>query len=101
MSDEIITYDFGLRIRQLREERGLSRAALAKKLDVSTETIYRYENNLQIPSLERAKHMAIILRTSLDYLTGLNDTYTVRFSGLSAQQQKALDEFVRAFGGQT
>lgn len=101
MSDEIITYDFGLRIRQLREERGLSRAALAKKLDVSAETIYRYENNLQVPSLERTKHMAIILRTSLDYLTGLNDTYTVRFSGLSMQQQKAVDEFVKAFSGES
>ena len=99
MTDEIIVYDFGLRIRQLREERGLSRAALAKKLDVSAETIYRYENNLQAPSLERAKQLAVILRTSLDYLTGLDSTYTVRFSGLSPQQREALDEFVKAFSG--
>lgn len=101
MSDEIIVYDFGLRIRQLREERGLSRAALAKKLEVSAETIYRYENNLQTPSLERAKQLALMLHTSLDYLTGLDSTYTVRFSGLSSQQRKALTEFVRAFVGQT
>ena len=46
-------YDFGIRLRQLREERGLSRTALAKKLGVSKETIYRYENNVQSPSLER------------------------------------------------
>ncbi len=100
MTDEIIAYDFGLRIRQLREERGLSRAALAKKLGVSTETIYRYENNLQAPSLERAKQLALMLHTSLDYLTGLDSTYTVRFSGLSPQQRKALTEFVKAFVGQ-
>lgn len=41
MSDNQV-YDFGIRLRQLREERGLSRKALAKKLEVSEETIYRY-----------------------------------------------------------
>ena len=43
-------YDFGVRLRQIREDRGLSRTALAKKLGVSKETVYRYENNIQSPS---------------------------------------------------
>ena len=68
MNDEQV-YDFGIRLRQLREERGLSRAALAKKLGVSEETVYRYENNTQAPSLERTKQIAVILRTSIDYRT--------------------------------
>ena len=34
MNDEQV-YDFGIRLRQLREERGLSRTAFAKKLGVS------------------------------------------------------------------
>ena len=70
MDDKTI-YDFGFRMRRLREDRGLSRAALAKKLGVSKETIYRYENNLQDPSLERVKQLALILHTSLDYLVYL------------------------------
>ena len=65
MNDEQV-YDFGIRLRQLREERGLSRKAFAQKLGVSKETIYRYENNVQIPSLDRTKKIAIILRTSID-----------------------------------
>ena len=52
-------YDFGLRIRQLRTERKITRAALAKRLGVSTETVYRYENNIQTPSLDRAKQIAV------------------------------------------
>ena len=96
MPDENV-YDFGLRIRRLRTERKITRAALAKRLEVSTETIYRYENNIQTPSLERAKQSAVILHTSLDYLTGLEDTYTVKLPGLSKEQREALNDFLRVF----
>ena len=65
MNDEQV-YDFGIRLRQLREERRLSRKAFAQKLGVSKKTMYRYENNVQIPSLDRTKKIAIILRTSID-----------------------------------
>ena len=67
-------YDFGVRLRQIREDRGLSRTALAKKLGVSKETVYRYENNIQSPSLDRTKQIAVTLRTSVDYLVGLDNT---------------------------
>ena len=96
MTDENV-YDFGLRIRRLRTERKITRAALAKRLEVSTETIYRYENNIQTPSLERAKQIAVILHTSLDYLTGLEDAYTVKLPGLSKEQREALNDFLRVF----
>lgn len=96
MSDEQV-YDFGVRLRQTREDRGLSRIALAKKLGVSKETIYRYENNIQSPSLDRTKQLAVILRTSVDYLLGLDHEYTVKFTGLSKEQRDALNQFLRAF----
>lgn len=96
MSDEQV-YDFGVRLRQTREDRGLSRTTLAKKLGVSKETIYRYENNVQSPSLDRTKQLAVILRTSVDYLLGLDHEYTVKFTGLSKEQRDALNQFLRAF----
>ena len=96
MADEPI-YDFGIRLRQLREEHGLSQAALARKLGVSKETIYRYESNVQIPSLERAKQLAIVLRTSLDYLTGLENFYTIQLPSMTDEQKNALNEFLRVF----
>ncbi len=90
-------YDFGIRLRQLREERGLSRAAFAKKLGVSKETVYRYENNVQVPSLDRTKQIAVILRTSIDYLVGLDNQYTLKFSDLSKEQRNVLNLFLRVF----
>ncbi|MCI8415299.1 MAG: helix-turn-helix transcriptional regulator [Ruminiclostridium sp.] len=91
MSDTEV-YDFGLRLRQLREARKISRKAFAKKLGVSKETIYRYESNVQTPSLDRTKQMAIILQTSMDYLVGFSDD-----PGLTREQRKALEQFLLAF----
>ena len=91
MSDTEV-YDFGLRLRQLREARKISRKAFAKKLGVSKETIYRYESNVQTPSLDRTKQMAIILQTSMDYLVGFPDD-----PGLTREQRKALEQFLLAF----
>lgn len=98
MDNELI-YDFGVRLRQLREDRGFSQAAFAKRLGVSKETIYRYENNIQSPSLDRTKQMAVLLRTSIDYLVGLDNRYTVRFPALTPEQHKALIAFLQAFAG--
>lgn len=90
-------YDFGFRLRQLRENHKLSRDALAKKIGVSKETIYRYENNLQNPSLDRAKDLAVVLNTSLDYLVGLDHTYMVKLPAMSEEQLNILREFLRVF----
>lgn len=96
MADEII-YDFGVRLRQLRKDRGLSQGALAKRLGVSPQTIYRYENNVQSPSLESAKQLAIILRTSLDYLVGLDNNYTIMLPSLTDEERHVLNTFLRVF----
>lgn len=89
-------YDFGLRLKKLRQERKLSQDGLAKRLGVSKETVYRYESNVQEPSLKRAKQMAQILGTSLDYLVGLDDVLTVKVSCLTREECEALNEFIRA-----
>lgn len=99
MDNEMI-YDFGYRLRQLREDMKLSRAELAKKLGVSKETIYRYENNIQDPSLDRAKQIAVILHT-LDYLVGLDHTYMIRLPAMTEKQKSVLQEFLREFVSET
>ncbi len=90
-------FDFGLRLRQLREDRGMSRLTLAKKLGVSKETIYRYENNLQDPALKRLKQLAGVFHTSIDYLVGLDCSYTVKLPQLTDEQRIALIDFLRVF----
>mgnify|MGYP001623148347 FL=1 len=90
-------FDFGLRLRKLREEKGLSQEELGKRIGVSKGSIYRYESNVQVPSLDTAKKLAKVLGTTLDHLAGLEDGIVIRLPDLPEEQESALREFIRRF----
>lgn len=94
---ENTVYDFGLRLQKLRKNRGMTQAELADRLGVSKGTIYRYERNLQDPSLQTAIRLAVLLRTSLDYLTGIDDAYTIRILCLTNTERQTLQLFLDTF----
>ena len=52
-------------IQQLRKEHSLSQEKLAKKCDVSRQTINAIENNKYDPSLELAFRLTDILETTI------------------------------------
>ena len=61
------------RIKRARETIGLSQSQVAKELGI-TQPAYSYiENGDKNPSLPVAKKLAIVLNTSLDYLTGIKE----------------------------
>lgn len=60
-------FDFGLRLKELREAKQLSQTEVAVRLNVSRSTISGYEGNTTTPSLEQFTRLAILYNTSLDY----------------------------------
>ena len=62
-----------LRIRQLRESRGLTQSAVADKLICDQSLYSRYERGLRSLPLETAIRLAEIYGVSLDYLAGLSE----------------------------
>jgi transcriptional regulator with XRE-family HTH domain len=61
------------RIRNLREDRDMTQAVLATKLNISQTTYSRYENGvLDIPSNTLVK-LANFHNTSVDYLLNVTD----------------------------
>ena len=52
-------YDFGLRLKELREAKKLSQKDVATRLNVVPSTISGYESNTITPSLEQFTRMAI------------------------------------------
>ena len=67
----------GERIRHLREQQGMSQAALAQTLHASIMAISFLENGVtRAPHIDRLLAIADLFNVSLDYLTGRTDDPT-------------------------
>lgn len=64
---------YGQRIRELREERGLTQAQLGEMLHCSQRTISRYELELHDLGTATLIELCHIFEVSADYILGLED----------------------------
>ena len=62
--------NYGEALRELREERGLSQAELAKQIGTSHQNIGRWESNKVLPSIDFCVKLADFYGISLDELVG-------------------------------
>ena len=62
-----------LRLRELREERGMSQAEMAKELGVSQQTYSRNESHTTEIPLKLLIYLAEFYNTSADYLLGITN----------------------------
>ncbi len=62
--------DLGEKIYKLRTENNLSQGDLAEKLDVSRQSVSKWENNTAVPDLDKLIKLCDIFEISLDELTG-------------------------------
>lgn len=59
-----------LNLKELRIEKGLSQKALGEVLQVSQQSINKYENHNVIPDIETLITMSEYFETSIDYIVG-------------------------------
>ncbi len=62
--------NLGERIYELRNEKNMSQGDLADKLDVSRQSVSKWENNTAVPDLDKLIKICDIFEISLDELTG-------------------------------
>ena len=60
-------------IRRCREESGMSRAAFAEKMNVSVQTVYRWESGERMPDVVTLMEIARALGVNMDQITGLKN----------------------------
>lgn len=58
----------GERIYELRKKNNMSQGDLADKLDVSRQTISKWENNTSTPELDKILHLCEVFSVSSDYI---------------------------------
>ena len=64
---------FAERLKELRQERELKQAELAKEVDISLSIISMYENGLRKPGMDAIIALSNYFNVSTDYLLGLED----------------------------
>lgn len=87
--------DFGMRLKRLRVQRGISQVQLANRLEVNTSTISAYENNISSPSARTLIRLSQIFGVSTDYLLGLDESLYINVSGITEDQRLALEILVK------
>ena len=60
--------EFGEKIKQLREEKGMTQQTMAEKLYVTRQAVSRWECGARYPDLFTAKKIAQILEVTIDEL---------------------------------
>lgn len=83
----------GERIVVARKNIGISQTTLADKINVSKQTLYKYENNIitNIPS-DKIEHIAKVCNISPSYLMGWEDTPTE--STLTTRDIKQIEDVI-------
>ncbi len=87
-------YDFGLRLKELRERKHLSQADVAKRLEVTRSTVSGYECNTITPSLDQLVKLAVLYNSSLDYMMGMDNRFYLYLDDLSESQQHTVLDVV-------
>ena len=74
------------RIRKLRLERSWSQVDLAKKLNVTKQSVSNWENDNIQPSIDMLIRLAEYFKVSTDYMLGIETKNTLDISGLTDEQ---------------
>lgn len=64
---------FANRLRELRQEKGLSMKQLAKEIGTTDAAVSNWENEVNEPKISYLKDIAKYFGVSTDYLLGLED----------------------------
>ena len=85
-------YDFGLRLKQLREKHNLSQSQVPKDWESPEAAISSYENNISLPSVNVLAELALLYRVSTDYLLGLDNRTAIVLEDLTPRQSAVIQE---------
>ncbi|MCM3127725.1 MULTISPECIES: helix-turn-helix transcriptional regulator [unclassified Paenibacillus] len=78
--------DYGHRIAELREKRGMTQEELSNVLEITRASLSHYEKGRRKPDFETLTRLADTFNVSVDYLLGR-----------TSQPEMVLDEDVRGF----
>lgn len=85
---------FGNRIEKIRTAYNWTQVQLAKKLNVSKQTVSNWENNNILPSIEMLIKLSNTFSVSTDYLLSLDDREYIEVTGLTELQKVHIQQLI-------
>ena len=85
-------YDFGLRLKQLREKHNLTHSQEGKRVGITRAAISSHDNNISLPSVNVLAELALLYRVSTDYLLGLDNRTAIVLEDLTPRQSAVIQE---------
>lgn len=74
----IMKKSFGMIFLELRKEKGLTQEEVATKLNVSSQAVSKWENDLSYPDVTILVDIADLFRTTVDHLLGKDQDQTIK-----------------------
>lgn len=93
----MMIFDFGYRLKDLREKKNLTQSQVAARLGISKASVSGYENNVKTPSLEVLTRLASFYGVSTDYLLGLEHRRMLPINGLTPSQEEIIRRLLVEF----
>lgn len=85
------------KIKQLREQLGMTQTELAKTLQLTRSSVNGWEMGLSMPSTSMVVELAKVFNVSTDYLLGLDKNASLNINGLSEKEVAILCDLVNCF----
>lgn len=85
------------RLKECREQLGISKNEAAKRIGVSQPAYLRYESGARKPSIQVIKEIARVFHTSVDYLTGNTNNNTLDYLTISKDTDPLLIEVINKY----
>ena len=82
------------RIKELREQRGINQAELAKHFDVTRSSVNAWEMGISYPQLDKLVELAQFFHVTTDYLIGLEDGQRIDISEYSYDEQELIQRLL-------
>ena len=87
-------------IKRLRENMGLSQAALARKLGVTRASVNAWEMELSYPTAAYLVEMARLFHTTTDDILGLSQEEQISLRGMNDQEKRLVYDLVEYINSQ-
>ncbi len=95
---------FGSRLKEIRNDKGVSQKDVAEHLGVSITSISQYESDSRFPNEDMLRRICIYYKITSDYLLGLTDVKHAPLSSdeiknkmVSTKQMEVIDYLIDVF----